>query len=132
MRKIQIINSSENKKKIGDGCIDKFEIRMKFKNIVIQLFIFFKEISIHLLIYFIFGLSYYFYFLSLESCNDGEGPCSTYIDWIKKKVTQEILSCVLLFIMIQIIILKKLSKYHLIHIILVFFFFTIIVMELIL
>ena len=28
---------------------------------------------------------YYFYYLSLESCFDGEGPCSSYIKWIKKK-----------------------------------------------
>ena len=112
MRKIQIIKSREKEKKIDDGYIHKFEVKRKFKNIVFQLFIFI-----------IFGLCYYFYFLSLESCNDGEGPCSTYLYWIKKKVFQEIISCVLLIIMMQIIILKKISKYHLIHIILVFFFF---------
>ena len=121
MKKIPIIISSETEQKIDDGYIHKFEIKRKLKNIEFQLFIFM-----------IFGLCYYCYFLSLESCNDGEGPCSTYIDWIKKKVIQEIISCVLLFIMLQIIILKKISKYHLIHIILVFFFFIVIVMELIL
>ena len=123
MRKIQIINFDENKTIIDDVYFDKFEVKRNYKNIVIQIFIFFKKIEIHLFIFLPFALCYYFYFLSLESCNDGEGPCSTYIDWIKKKVIQEIISCVLLFIMIQIIILKKISKYHLIHIILVFFFF---------
>ena len=82
-----------------------------------------KKIIISILIFSCFGLSYLLYYFSLESCLDGEGPCCTYIDWIKEKVTQEIKSCILLTIMIQMIILKAISKLHLIHIIIVFIFF---------
>ena len=120
MRKIQIINSIENEKLINQKYIFIYENKNKIKSLIKQIFIFI-----------IFGLSYYFYFLSLESCFDGEGPCTTYIDWIKKKVFQEIISCVLLIMMIQLIILNKISKKHLIHIIIIFFFFFIIVMGLI-
>ena len=82
-----------------------------------------KNISKKPFIFALFGLSYYFYFLSLESCLKGEGPCSIDIDWIKKKIIQEIISCAIMIVMTQLILLKKISKYHLIHIIIIFFFF---------
>ena len=112
MKKIQIINFINNEKLIKQKYIFIRKNKSKIKNILKQLFI-----------PMIFGLSYYFYFLSLESCFDGEGPCTTYIDWIKKKVIQEIISCILLIMMIQLIILNKISKKHLVHIIIIFFFF---------
>ena len=121
MKKIQILNYIHNENIIKQKYISINENSGKIKNIIKQLFIFM-----------IFGISYYFYFLSLESCFDGEGPCSTYIDWIKKKVSQEIISCSLLFLLIQLILLKKIPKRHLVHIMIIFFFFIIIVMELIL
>ena len=76
-----------------------------------------------ILIFIMFFHIYYFYYLSLESCFDGEGPCSSYIKWIKKKVKQEIISCLLLTTIIQLILYKKIAKAHLIHITIVFFFF---------
>jgi len=65
-----------------------------------------KKLIKPILIFVGFGLSYLLYYLSLESCNDGEGACSTYISWIKLKVIEEIISCILLTIMIQTIIFK--------------------------
>ena len=76
-----------------------------------------------ILIFIGFGLSYWFYYLSLESCFDGEGPCATYVDWMKLKVIEEIISCILFTIMIQVIFLKVISKIYLIQIILVFILF---------
>ena len=121
MREIQIINSIETEKLINQKKIFTYRSKCKIKNIINNLFILI-----------IFGLIYYFYYLSLESCLDGEGPCSTYIDWIKKKVIQEMISCMLLIIMIQLIVLNIISKTHLVHMIIIFFFFILIVMELIL
>lgn len=79
-------------------------------------------------IFIMFCNIYYFYYLSLESCFDGEGPCSSYIKWIKKKVKQEIVSCLLLTIMVQLIMFKKIAKAHLIHITIMLFFFFVIAM----
>ena len=76
----------------------------------------------------IFGLCYLMYFLSLESCYLGEGLCSSNFKWIKRKVIEEIISCVLLAIILELMFFKVISKYHLIHIILLFFFSIIIVM----
>ena len=74
-------------------------------------------------IFTIFGLCYLLYFLSLESCYLGEGVCSTKLKWIKRKVIEEIISCVLLAIILELIFFNVISKYHLIHIILLFVFF---------
>ena len=76
----------------------------------------------------IFGLCYLLYFLSLESCYLGEGVCSTNFKWIKRKVIEEIISCILLAITLELIFFNVISKYHLIHIILLFFFSIFIVM----
>lgn len=84
----------------------------------------YKNIIKHILIFIMFILSYYFYYLSLESCFDGEGPCSSYINWIKTKIKQELISCLLLSILLQLILNNKISIFHLIHIIVIFFFFT--------
>ena len=81
-----------------------------------------------ILIFIMFCHIYYFYYISLESCFDGEGPCSSYIKWIKKKVKQEIVSCLLLTIMVQLIMFKKIAKAHLIHITIMLFFFFVIAM----
>lgn len=84
-----------------------------------------KKFIRNFIIFIIFGLTYLLYFLSLESCFEGEGPCSIRVKWIKTKIKQELISCILLAIIVQLIIVKKISKYHLIHILLVFFFFFI-------
>ena len=76
----------------------------------------------------IFGLCYLLYFLSLESCYLGEGLCSSNFKWIKRKVIEEIISCLLLAIILELILFNVISKYHLFHIILLFFFSIIIVM----
>ena len=89
------------------------------KNYIKKIKIFKKQI----LIIIGFGLCYFLYYLSLESCLDGEGPCATRVNWIILKVIEEIISCILLTFMIQIIILKKISKMNFIHIIFMFIFF---------
>ena len=46
-----------------------------------------------------------------------------FIDWIMKKVREEIFSCILMEIMIQLVIFKIISIKHLIHIIIIFILF---------
>ena len=67
-----------------------------------------------------FLLVYLLYFLSLEGCYEGEGVCTLYIDWIFLKVKEEVISCVILIIIIQLMICNIISKIHLIHIIIMF------------
>ena len=49
--------------------------------------------------------------------------CSQKFEWIIKKVKQEIISCILMTIMIQLMIFCIVPKKHLVHIIIVFIFF---------
>ena len=61
----------------------------------------------------VFAVIYLFYFLSLEKCNEGLEKCSTKISWIKSIIKKEIISCVLLEIMLQLMLLKIISKKNL-------------------
>ena len=70
-----------------------------------------------------FFIIYYFYHLSLETCNEGMDKCCTKYEWIEKKIKEEIISCVLMEIMIQLMIYKYISKKHIIHIIIFMGFF---------
>ena len=74
-------------------------------------------------IFFLFLLSYYFFFLSLEKCLEGEGTCCTRHKWMKKKIVEELISCFLSLILLELIILKKISKLHIIHFTIVFALF---------
>ena len=49
--------------------------------------------------------------------------CTTYIDWIFLKVKEEVISNIIMNIMIQLMIFKKMSKIHLIHFIIIFIIF---------
>ena len=71
----------------------------------------------------LFIISYYFYYLSLEKCFKGEGQCSRKLDWIKLKLTQYIISVVLIIILFALIFYNIISKLHLIHFILIFIYF---------
>ena len=73
-----------------------------------------------------FFLIYSYYLLSLERCFKGEDVCSTEFDWIFKKITEEIYSCILTVIMIELMVFKKISKIHVIHFVFIFLFFFLI------
>ena len=114
----QLVEEIKNYEKLTNTIKDEITIKdCKYYKEKIRKFI--KQI----LILIMFGLSYWFYYISLEPCLDGLGRCSSYIDWMKKKIIEEIISCILLTIMIQLIILKVVSKMHLIHTIIAFVFF---------
>ena len=49
--------------------------------------------------------------------------CPRKIDWIKRKVKQIIISCLIMLILFELIIYKKISQLHLIHIVIAFLLF---------
>lgn len=75
------------------------------------------------IIIFLFCLSYFFYYLSLEKCFKGEDVCCTDYKWMRKKVKEEVVSCVLTIILLELILLKKVSTLHLLHFIIVYILF---------
>lgn len=78
-----------------------------------------NQIIILLLIFF----NYYLYYLSLEKCLDGFDICGEKSKWIVKKLSQAIISYLILTILLELIILNKISKYHIFHIIIIYSFF---------
>ena len=72
---------------------------------------------------FFFLLSYFLFYLSLEKCFDGWDECCIKIRWIKLKLIEALLSNLILSILIELIILNKLSKYNFIHILFAFLIF---------
>ena len=77
------------------------------------------KLFINILTLFIFSISYYLYYLSLEKCFDGEDICCQYVKWIKIKVIELISSSVISAILFEFIFFKKMSKFHILHFILV-------------
>ena len=71
----------------------------------------------------VFFLIYYLYFLSLETCNEGIDRCCRKFRWIELKIKEEVFSCILMELMIQLIIHKYISKLHIIHIIIALGYF---------
>ena len=63
----------------------------------------------------LFIASYYFYYLSLEKCLDGEDACCKRWKWIIKKIKQLIISIILLIFLFFLIIYDMLSKLDLMH-----------------
>ena len=89
----------------------KFKIKRnsyKFKNILVCLAFFF---------------SYYLFFLSLEGCFEGEDFCCMKWKWMKLKILEELLSCFIMVILFDLMILKKISRFHLLHFIIIFISF---------
>ena len=71
----------------------------------------------------LFVASYYFYYLSLEKCFEGEDECSKKLEWIKPKIIQLIISVVIIIVLLILIIYSILSKLHLFHFITTFICF---------
>ena len=68
----------------------------------------------------LFITSYYFYYLSLEKCFDGEDACSKKLNWIIQKIKQLIISSAIIIFLMILIIYGKLSKLHIFHFVITF------------
>lgn len=71
----------------------------------------------------LFLISYYLYYLSLEKCFEGPAICCQKILWIKTKIIEETLSCLILSLLMQLIFYKIITKFHLIHMTFIFVYF---------
>ena len=71
----------------------------------------------------LFILNYYLYYLSLEKCLEGFDICGEKSNWILKKLTQAIISYLILTLLFELMIFNKVYKCHLFHIIIIFSFF---------
>ena len=98
--------------------------RLKRKNIISTIISFIKILS-YPLIFILFFVSYYLYFLSLEKCTLKSHICSIQVEWIHKKLKEGICSSFILIFLIELMILKLISKKHLIHIFIMFLSFYI-------
>ena len=77
-------------------------------------------IKSHYKSYTAFVFIYFFYIISLERCYEGEDQCSLKISWIYNKIIEELVSCIGLVIMVQLMLFKIVSRLHLIHLIIIF------------
>ena len=80
-------------------------------------FQFIKNHKLNCIAFLLFILSYYLYYLSLEKCFEGFDVCAIKADWIFIKLFEVGLSYVIISILMEGIILKLISKYHLFHLI---------------
>ena len=79
----------------------------------------YKDVTI--IILFIFA--YFLFFLSLEKCYEGEASCCRKFKWMKKKVVEELISCFIIIILCELMLLNKISRLHIFHFIITFFVF---------
>jgi hypothetical protein len=70
-----------------------------------------------------FILLYSLYLMSLEGCYLGEDVCTNEISYIVRKIIEEVISCIIFIFMFQLMIFKIISKWHLIHVAIIFFLF---------
>ena len=72
---------------------------------------------------FLFMIAYYLYYLSLDKCLEGIIECCKKEFWIKKLIFEEVLSCLILSLLLNLIFYKIITKLHLIHIAITCFYF---------
>ena len=71
----------------------------------------------------LFIVAYYFYYLSLDKCFEGEDVCSKKWDWILLNIIRLVISSVIIIFLFILIIYKIISKIHLLHFIAIFICF---------
>ena len=55
--------------------------------------------------FFLFFAAYILYYLSLEKCYEGFDLCSLKTSWIKKKIKEVVIFCLIILLMIELIII---------------------------
>ena len=129
-------NYSKEKIPLNNDILNKNYKAIKFKQIIGKKY-FIKKNNLNLnqilyfiylfiikeYIYFLFFLSYFLFYLSLEKCLDGTTVCSTKELWIKTKIAEELLSCLIISILIELMFYSVISKLHLFHLAIVLIIF---------
>ena len=96
----------------------------KIKNNILITIYFFKKICKYYSL-FLFLISYILYYLSLERCYEGFDACSLKNEWIKFKIEQEIISCIIIVLLLELIFYKIVSPLNILHLI-VFYIWAVI------
>ena len=99
----------------------KLKINYSIKNLISA-----KKVNKYLnkiIILFLFFLNYYLYYLSLEKCLEGFDICGQKYIWILKKLSQAVISYFISTILFELMIINKVSKYHLVHFIIIYSYF---------
>ena len=73
--------------------------------------------------FFLFFIAYILYYLSLEKCYEGFDLCSLKTLWIKKKIKEVVIFCLIILLMIELIFYRLISALNVIH--LLFFYILI-------
>ena len=84
--------------------------------ITITIFYIKKYFKYNYILLFFFG--YLLYFLSLEKCYDGFDICSINTKWIKQKIVEAVLSCMIIVLLIEFIFYKIISALNFFHLVL--------------
>ena len=71
----------------------------------------------------LFFLTYYLYYLSLEKCLEGFDICGKKVRWTIKKLSQAIISYIILALLFELMLINKVSKFHLFHVLIVYSYF---------
>ena len=100
----------------------KYRVKPKFEKLRIKNNNYKKNKQKFAIIIFFF-LSYLLYFLSLEKCFLGIDICSRNLKWILLKVIELVTSCIIMSILIELIFYNFISKFHIIHITIIFSFY---------
>ena len=82
-----------------------------------------KSIYIHILHVILFFISYFFYFISLRGCYDGEDMCSHGQTWIIIDLIELLISISINVVLFFFMIFNKVSSLNLIHFIIIFILF---------
>ena len=97
----------------------------RIKNLYIKEIIKIKHLFYKCSTFILFIFSYYIYFMSLEPCYEGEEICGNNMKWIYKKVFQIILASELISYLFLKILLKRISIFNLIHLVIILSLFYI-------
>jgi hypothetical protein len=100
-----------------ENIIKSGQLNLKKKNKKINFFCIFLKNLIYL---FLFFISYYLFYLSLEKCHEGIDMCCTKYFWIKKKIIEEVISCLIISLLIELMFYNIITKLNIFHILIVF------------
>ena len=95
--------------------------RKKYSTPKKRVLIFLNNSKIKNVLYLIlFLLTYLLFFLSLGKCDLGKVDCPRKVSWMILKIVELMISCIILFTLIELIFYGKISRFHVIHIIIIF------------
>ena len=129
IEELKLFSKNEGKKENNDEFINDLS-KSKFKQIFIKdynnknrkgLKKYYNYKQFIILIFFF--LTYLLFLLSLEKCYLGIDLCPGRFDWMKLKVIELIISCIILSILIEFMIYGIISRINIIHVIIIFFSF---------